>query len=259
MNSNNLHPIEITEQDQLALENLSQKLEITFRNPAWLKEALIHRSFINENRGKTLRHNERLEFLGDAVLELAVTEFLYNQYPERSEGELTSFRAALVRTESLAAEAEKLDLGSFLFMSKGEEHTGGRKRIYILANTFEAVLGAIYLDQGYQSCLSFLQKVLLPKMADIVEKRLDIDAKSKLQEIAQENLRVTPTYVVVSESGPDHDKYFTMGVTLNSVQFGSGTGRSKQEAEQQAAQNTLENWQKLYEKYTKSVRIRPAS
>jgi len=259
MISTNLNPIPFAPEDAQKIAALLPELGVTFQKPAWLKEALIHRSFLNENRSGDLRHNERLEFLGDAVLELAVTEFLYNQYPTRTEGELTSFRAAIVRTESLAFEAERLKLGEFLYMSKGEENTGGRNRPYILANTFEAILGAIYLDQDYQKCVEFLAKVLFPKLNDIVENRLDIDAKSKLQEVAQETVRMTPTYNVLRELGPDHDKTFTMSVNINNLQFGSGTGRSKQEAEQNAAQNALENWQTMYEKYSKSVKIRPAS
>lgn len=252
-------PLAVTTEDEQKLAPLVPNLGLTFNHLGFLKEALIHRSYLNENRDSALRHNERLEFLGDAVLELIVTEHLFKTYQDRPEGELTSFRAALVRTESLAAESEKLNLGEYLYMSKGEEGTGGRKRQYILANTFEAVLGAIYLDQGLESCVGFLNRVLIPKMTQIVEKRLDIDAKSRLQEIAQEQLKITPVYVLLSDSGPDHDKTFTMGVTLGGMQFGSGSGRSKQEAEQVAASSALENWAIMYEKYSKSARIRPAN
>lgn len=233
-------------------EEFMTKIGVTFSNTDLLREALTHRSYLNESEEKGIDHNERLEFLGDAVLELITTEYLFELYPDRPEGELTSFRAALVRTESLATEAKSLNYGDFILMSKGEEATGGRKRQYILANTFEAVLGAIYLDQGLPVCRTFLERVLLPKTAEIVEKRLDIDPKSKLQEIAQEELRHTPSYSLIFEEGPDHDKIFTMAVVINDSQFGEGKGKSKQEAEQNAANSALANWAKLVEKYNQS-------
>jgi ribonuclease-3 len=255
-----LQPIQINEAETAKLAKFAtQILQIEFNNLAYLKEALIHRSYINEMRNNALRHNERLEFLGDAVLELITTEYLFHQYPDRPEGELTSFRAALVRTESLAAAALELNLGDYIFMSKGEEGTGGRRRPYILANTFEAVLGAIYLDLGWDACAYYVDRILIPKLERIVLERLDIDAKSKLQERAQELLKITPSYQLVEEIGPDHDKNFTMAVMINGQEFGRGTGHSKQEAEQKAAQAAIQNWQSLYEKYTKSDKITPVS
>jgi ribonuclease-3 len=206
-------------------------------------------------RSSNLQHNERLEFLGDAVLELLSTQFLFIKYPDRPEGDLTSFRAALVRTESLAEASTSLHLGEHIYMSKGEAATGGRTRPYILANTFEAVLGAIFLDQGLEACQALVERVILPKIDDIVANRLDIDPKSKLQEIAQEKLKHTPTYEVVSESGPDHDKTFTMSVRIGKEVFGTGDGKSKQEAEQNAAHSALSNWDELYQKFKNSVTI----
>lgn len=237
------------------LDKFCEQIRVKIKNKDLLKEALTHRSYVNENKGLKIKHNERLEFLGDAVLELISTEFLFHKYPDRPEGDLTSFRAALVRTESLAEVATHLHYGDYLYMSKGEEATGGRGRQYILANAFEAVIGAIYLDQGMQACQEFLNQFLLPKIDQIVENRLDVDAKSKLQEIAQERLKFTPIYELLGEEGPDHDKTFEMEVLLNGVGFGKGKGKSKQEAEQNAAKFALKNWDSLYQKYTDSVKI----
>lgn len=224
--------------------DLEKKINIEFNNKDILKNALVHRSFVNENKDK-IEHNERLEFLGDAVLELIVTEYLYANFPDRTEGELTSFRAALVRTESLASTAEEIGLGDYIFMSKGEESTGGRKRPYILANTFEAILGAIYIDQGYEKSKEYILDKLVYKINDIVEKRLDIDNKSRLQEISQEVHKITPIYELVSEDGPDHEKVFTMRVLIGEVEYGQGKGANKQEAAQKAAASALENWDKI--------------
>lgn len=224
---------------------LEELIAIQFNNQTLLKQALIHRSYINESHTDKLSHNERLEFLGDAVLELLVTEYLFHTYPTRPEGELTSFRSATVRTESLAQSANLLELGKYIFMSKGEENTGGRSRPYILANTFEALLGAIYLDQGFETCKKFLVKFLFYKIEQIVEKRLDIDNKSKLQEISQEMTGYTPEYVMISDSGPDHDKTFIMGVKINDKVLSQGRGKNKQDAEQKAAYNAIKDWQNL--------------
>ncbi len=232
------------------LNEFMAEIGVDFEDHSLLQEALTHRSYLNESSDKNLYHNERLEFLGDAVLELVTTEFLYERYPERPEGELTSFRAALVRTESLALEAKQLNYGKYILMSRGEEATGGRDRQYILANTFESVLGAMYLDKGLDTCRIFLQRILLPKTQEIVEKRLDIDPKSKLQEIAQEQLKHTPSYELITEEGPDHDKVFTMAVVVDNFQFGQGKGKSKQEAEQNAANFALDNWQIQVKKYS---------
>lgn len=226
------------------LLDLCKRLRIEFTNISLLKKALIHRSYLNEHP-KLREHNERLEFLGDAVIELLVSKYLFKHYPDRPEGELTSFRAATVRTESLSDEAKRLELGKYLFMSKGEEKTGGRTRSYILANTFEAVVGAIYLDQGLTKTEKFLRRVLYGKITEIVDNRLDIDAKSKVQEIAQEVLRETPTYEVISAEGPDHAKTFTTKILIKEKDFGHGTGTTKQEAEQNAAQSAIDHWKEL--------------
>lgn len=243
---------------EYTLDKFCDQIRVKIENKELLREALTHRSYVNENKGIKTRHNERLEFLGDAVLELVSTEFLFNKYPDRPEGELTSFRAALVRTESLAEVALELEYGDYMYMSKGEEATGGRQRPYILANAFEAVIGAIYMDQGMEACKQFLNQFLLPKIDEIVENRSDVDSKSKLQEMAQEVLKFTPVYELASEEGPDHDKTFEMQVLLNGVDFGKGKGKSKQEAEQNAARFALNNWDSLYQKYTDFVKIRPA-
>jgi ribonuclease-3 len=228
------------------LQDLKDTINVQFNNDEFLKEALIHRSYqANDDLG----NNERLEFLGDAVLELAVTEFLFETYPKRSEGDLTSFRAALVRTESLAEEALRLGFGEFIYMSNGEESTGGRTRPYILANTVEAIIGAIYRDQGYEPAKNFIIKEICHKIDDIVENRLDIDAKSKLQEISQEQLKITPNYEMIDSEGPDHQKVFTMGVLLDGSKLTEAKGDSKQSAEQNAAQKALENWDNLIEKH----------
>lgn len=203
--------------------------------------ALTHRSFLNENRkDKSLSHNERLEFLGDAVLELIISEYLFHKYPDRPEGELTSFRAATVKTDTLAEVAKELDYGSYLQMSHGEEATGGRNKDYLLANTFEAILGAIYLDQGYAVCKDFISRILIPRIETIVKNRLDIDAKTKFQEEAQAQFKMTPTYKVLEEIGPDHDKRFVMGVFLGEQEYGKGEGASKQRAEEAAAKEALD-------------------
>lgn len=241
--------------DTSKLPELSAKLGVEFKNIDLLREALTHRSYINENRELNIQHNERLEFLGDAVLELASTRFLFEKYPDRPEGELTSFRAALVRTESLAAEAKTFNLGEYIFMSKGEEATGGRNRPYILANTVEATIGAIYMDQGFESAEKVISKMILWKIDDIVNNRLDIDAKSRFQELAQEQIKFTPLYELTSEVGPDHDKIFKMTVRVNNFVFGEGEGHSKQEAEQKAASNALKDWDSLYQKYQDFAKI----
>lgn len=217
---------------------------INFKDKDLLKQALTHRSYINENPSWPLNHNERMEFLGDAVLELVITELLYNQYPEKTEGEMTSLRAALVNTIALSEIANNIFLNDFLFLSKGEAKDIGKARQIILANTFEAVVGAIYLDQGYSVAYNFLKKFLFPKIKEVIEKKLWIDAKSLFQEKAQDLEGVTPVYKVTSESGPDHAKKFIVGVYLGETIVAQGEGTSKQDAEQSAAQNALKtkNW-----------------
>ena len=249
--------MKLNSDDQKQVVSFAKRIDVPFTKWELLREALTHRSALNESKDNGLKHNERLEFLGDAVLELITTQYLFENYPDRPEGDLTSFRAALVRTESLAEVATSLQYGDYIFMSKGEEATGGRSRPYILANTFESVLGAMYLDLGFDECRKYLLLVLLPRTAEIVKHRLDIDAKSKLQEIAQDKVKSTPVYDLVKAVGPDHDKEFTMAVMIAELEFGKGSGRSKQEAEQNAASYALENWEDLYQKYVDSGKISP--
>lgn len=239
----------MTKAESEKLKQLAIKLKIKIKDLDLFKIALTHRSYLNENKKSRFHHNERLEFLGDAVLELLVSEYLYSNYPDKPEGDLTSFRAATVRTESLAEESSRLEIGEYLFMSKGEEQTGGRSRPYILANTFEAVTGAIYLDQGFSVTKKFLTRELFYKIKEIVEKRLDIDNKSKIQELSQEILKETPLYEIIDTSGPDHDRVFTAKIMMKENDFGHGTGSTKQEAEQNAAQEALTNWKALISKY----------
>ncbi len=217
-----------------------EKIGIKFTNKSLLKTAFTHRSWVNENRGDGVEHNERLEFLGDAVLELAVTDFLFKKYPEKPEGELTAYRAALVNTESINAAAVELGMNDYLRLSRGESKDTGRARHYILANSFEALLGALYLDKGYEVTERFISVMLYDKIDDVVEKRLWQDAKSRFQEEAQEHVNVTPSYKTVEESGPDHDKKFVVAVFLNNEQVALGSGKSKQEAEQAAAAKAVE-------------------
>ena len=220
---------------------LEQKLGVIFKNKNLLKEALTHRSYLNENPSWPLPHNERLEFLGDAVLELAVTEILFSRYPTSPEGELTSIRSALVNYQMLADIAKNMELGDYVFLSKGEAKDAGKAREVILANSFEAVLGAVYLDTGYESAKNFIEKAVMGRLDEVIEKKLYQDPKSLLQEIVQEKLRATPTYSVLSEKGPDHAKIFKVGVFFNGDLIAEGEGASKQEAEVEAAKNALKN------------------
>lgn len=209
-----------------------------FKNPLLLVLAFTHRSYVNEHKKSTDGHNERLEFLGDAVLELVVTEFLYAEYTE-PEGILTNWRSALVRTESIGAAAAKLDFESMLRLSRGEKRGSERARQQILANSFEAVTGAIYLDQGYEVAKKFIHDNIISTLPQILETGSWRDPKSYLQEVAQEKDSHTPVYKVLSEDGPDHDKIFTLGVFIGSQLRGSGTGSSKQSAQQKAAEEAL--------------------
>jgi ribonuclease-3 len=227
----------------MSIKNLSKKLGVEFNDISLLKRALTHRSYLNENRDVD-KNNERLEFLGDAVLELIVSDFLYKKYPDRPEGELTSFRSAIVRTESLADASRELNYGKYLRMAKGEAESGGRDKDYLLANTFESVLGAIYIDQGYVKCKNLVKRVLIPKIDNIVKNRLDIDSKTKIQELMQEKFKQTPIYEVVNEHGPDHDKEFVVVVKVGKKIIGKGKGSSKQRAEEAAAQEGLKFIQK---------------
>lgn len=212
---------------------------VIFSNKGLLKQAFTHRSYINENRSSGLLNNERLEFLGDAVLELATTDYLYKRFPEMNEGELTSLRSALVNADTCAKVAQKLGVNDFLLLSKGESKDTGRAREFILANVLEAVIGAIYVDQGYEAAQNFILTHITPLTEEIVERGSWIDAKSLLQEKAQENAGITPTYKILHESGPDHDKHFTVGVYLDKELLAQGEGKSKQDAEQVAAREAL--------------------
>ena len=219
---------------------LKKKLNLKIKNKDLLTQAFVHRSYLNENSGFYLHHNERMEFLGDAVLELVVTDELYKQYPDKAEGELTNWRAALVNSKILSRIARELDFDSFLLLSKGQEKELGKARKYILANAFEAVVGAIYLDAGYKACQDFIKKHLMKELPNIIEKGLYKDAKSRFQEGAQEKTGITPSYKILKEWGPDHAKRFTVGVFLKKELIARGQGSSKQEAEEEAAQNALE-------------------
>jgi len=219
---------------------LERALKIKFKNGDLLVQAFIHRSFLNENPNFHLFHNERLEFLGDAVLELVVTEYLFLKYPDKPEGELTGWRAALVNAKMLAQISQEVGFNNFLLLSKGEAKELGKARQYILANTFEAFIGSLYLDKGYEVCQKFIGKCLLKELPRILEGRLFKDAKSLFQEQAQEVAGVTPTYKITKEWGPDHAKHFIIGVFLKDQLIAEGEGSSKQEAEVAAAQKALE-------------------
>jgi ribonuclease III len=221
-------------------EPLEKKLGINFKNKDLLTQAFTHRSYLNENPKFILNHNERLEFLGDAVIELIVTEHLYKEYPLKPEGELTNWRAALVNAKMLSSLAEELGYNDFLLLSRGEAKEEGKARMYILANTFEAVIGALFLDSGYEVCDKFIIKYLMVKLADIVEDGSYKDAKSLFQERAQEKVSITPSYKVMKEWGPDHEKKFVVGVFLGEQLVAEGQGSSKQEAEELAAKLGLE-------------------
>ncbi|MCP6719454.1 MAG: ribonuclease III [Patescibacteria group bacterium] len=216
-----------------------KKLNLKFKNKDLLTQAFVHRSYLNENPDFHLSHNERLEFLGDAVLELVVTEYLYKKYPGKAEGELTNWRAALVNSKMLSKIGEELSLNDFLLLSKGESKELGKARRYILANTFEAIIGSVYLDIGYEVCENFIKKHLIKELPVIIEEGLYKDAKSLFQEEAQERVGITPSYKVLKEWGPDHAKEFIIGVFLEKELVAEGQGSSKQEAEDDAAQEGL--------------------
>lgn len=222
------------------LSQLEEKIGLSFKNKELMIQAMAHRSYLNENPDFKLQNNERLEFLGDAVLEIIVTEYLYNNYPDKQEGDLTNWRAALVNAKMLSQVSRKIDLSNFLLLSKGESQDGGKARQYILADAFEALIGAIYLDLGYDACSEFIGKYVIDELPQIIEKGLFRDAKSTLQEQAQDRMGATPTYKVLEESGPDHLKHFIVGVFLNNGLVAEGEGSSKQEAEERAAKKALE-------------------
>jgi ribonuclease-3 len=217
------------------LSILENKLKIKFKNKNLLKQALIHRSYLNEHPEEKLKDNERLEFLGDALLEMIVSEYLFKKFKEEKEEELTLYRASLINTENLSNLAFKLGLNDFLYLSKGEEKSFGKGRKVILANTFEALIAAIYLDQGFKKTKEFIIKNLLKNIPKKIEKDLYKDPKTKIQEIAQAKYKITPTYKILKEEGPPHNKKFTVGLFLNDKLISEGEGSSKYEAELEAA------------------------
>ncbi|MEA2006719.1 MAG: ribonuclease III [Patescibacteria group bacterium] len=223
---------------EIKLEELAKKLNVSFGNMDILQEAMTHRSYLNENRSYKVDHNERLEFLGDAVLELVVTEHLYKNY-ENPEGELTNWRAALVNGEMLAKIGDEVGIERFLLMSKGERKDTGKARQYLLANAIEAIIGAIYLDQGYDCVKDFIDKYIVSKLPTILKTKSYLDPKSYFQEKAQEVEQITPHYEVIKEWGPDHAKVFRMGVFLDEEKVAEGEGDSKQEAQRIAAEKAL--------------------
>lgn len=226
------------------LSSLEKAIGIKFNNKDLLQQSLVHRSFLNENPDFPLKDNERLEFLGDAVLEMAVTEYLYQNY-SNPEGDLTNWRAALVNAKMLSQVADQLGINKYLLLSRGEAKDIGRARRYILANTFEALIGAIYLDRGYEKVCQFIRKEILKELPQIIKQKLYQDPKSRFQEKAQDKFGLTPVYEVIKEWGPDHAKQFIVGVYLNQELVAQGQGASKQEAQEKAAQAGLDKkkWQ----------------
>ncbi|MFH1899041.1 MAG: ribonuclease III [Patescibacteria group bacterium] len=222
------------------LKKIEEILQTKLTSEELFKTAFTHRSYLNEHPEYKNESNERLEFLGDSVLQLLSSEFLYNHYLKSPEGDLTNFRSSVVCTPSIGAEAKRLGYGDILFLSNGEETTGGRQREYILANTFEAVLGALYLDRGLDVCREFVNRELMYKIDQVVKNQEYKDAKSLFQEEAQEKTGVTPIYKIIDSWGPDHEKSFKVGVYLGDEQWGLGEGKSKQKAEQDAAEQALE-------------------
>jgi ribonuclease-3 len=219
----------------------AQKIKVEFNDINLLRQACTHRSFLNENKNAG-EHNERLEFLGDAVLELVITSYLYRRFTTKDEGQLTAYRSALVNTHSLSRVAEALGVNDFLLLSKGESKDTGRARLIILADAVEAIIGAIYLDRGYDAAANFISQNILEVLDidEIIAKKLWLDAKSRFQERAQDETGQTPTYKTMKETGPDHGKTFTLGVFIGDTQIATGSGLSKQEAEQKAAEKALE-------------------
>lgn len=225
--------------------SFEKKLQLEFKNKELLRQAFIHRSYINEQHNTNLEHNERLEFLGDAVLELVITDFLYRKYPETAEGKLTAYRSALVRTESISLAARTMGMNDLLLLSKGEARDEGKARDYILANTFESFVGAVYLDLGYESARGVIEQSLFRNIDSIISEGSWRDAKSFVQEKAQELYSETPRYEEVSAEGPDHDKQFVMAIYFGDKKIAEGEGNSKQKAQQDAAQKAIiiEGWE----------------
>jgi len=221
------------------IEDLEKKTKVKFKNLDLLRTAVTHRSYLNENRSYKLDHNERLEFFGDAVLELVVTEYLYQNFP-KPDGEVTNWRAALVNKDMLSNVSRGLRVENFLLMSRGEAKDTGRARDYLLANALEAIIGAVYLDKGYGAAKKFISESVLIHLDEVIKSKLYIDPKSNFQEEAQARVGITPNYRVLSESGPDHDKKFIVGVYLEDEEVAQGEGVSKQQAQREAARNALE-------------------
>lgn len=224
----------------MEIQAFKDTLKISFSNDKLLEQAFIHRSYINENPRSGFSHNERLEFLGDAVLELVVTEYLYAKFPQHNEGDLTAYRSALVNAVTLGGIAKELHFNDMLKLSKGEAKDVTRARSSILADAYEAFTGALYLDQGYLAAKDFITRSLLGKTDEIIRKGLYKDAKSFVQEKSQEHFGVTPSYRVLKEEGPDHDKIFSVGIFFSDDMIAEGEGKSKQEAETKAAKNALD-------------------
>ena len=221
------------------LSKLENKIKVQFRNSELLQAALTHRSYLNENRSYQLPHNERLEFLGDAVLEMVTTEYLYQNF-QNPEGELTNLRSALVNYRLLSEIAKNTGIEEFILLSRGEAKDVGRARQVILANALEAIIGAIYLDQGMEQARKFIAQFVLTELPKIMQEQAYLDPKSRLQEIIQDKMAITPTYRVLSETGPDHAKVFTVGVYIDDRLIGEGTGPAKQDAEVEAAKDALQ-------------------
>ncbi|KOF10386.1 ribonuclease III [Planococcus glaciei] len=239
-------PGSIKESARLAFEQLQKELNIEFKNPALLYQAFTHSSYVNEHRRRHYTDNERLEFLGDAVLELSVSHFLYAKYPEMSEGELTKLRAAIVCEPSLVLFANELNFGKYILLGKGEEQTGGRTRPALLADVFESYIGALYLDQGMEPVVKFLEVVLFPKVGTGAFSHV-MDYKSQLQELVQQKNNGALIYEIIDERGPAHSRIFVTRVSLADQELGIGNGRSKKEAEQQAAQLAIQKLQEAME------------
>lgn len=225
--------------------DFEKKFNLNFKSKDLLQQAFIHRSYINENKDTGLEHNERLEFLGDAVLELVITDYLFKQFPGIPEGRLTAYRSALVRTESISAAAREMGANDLLMLSKGEARDQGKARDYILANTFEAIIGAIYIDIGYDAASGIIHQMLVPNLEAIIAQSSWRDAKSYVQEKSQEIYSETPQYKLVSSEGPDHDKKFVMAIYFGEKKIAEGEGNSKQAAQQSAAQAAIdsEGWE----------------
>ncbi len=232
----------------MTINDFENQIGIEFSNKSLIETVFTHRSYLNEHRSLDIEHNERLEFLGDAVLELCATQYLYCTFPDKAEGEMTNWRSALVKGESLSAEAKRLGMNDLLKTSRGESKNTGKARDLLLANALEALIGAIYLDKDYKTAYEFIEKNVLYKLPDILKQGSYYDSKSKFQEMSQESLGITPTYEMISESGPDHSKIFVMGAYLGDKKVGEGEGPSKQRAQSEAAKNALQNWDNIIHK-----------